>query len=298
MRAHYALLLGVNVLIWGVFCTPLSAQTTNIRRVKGSHTMRLPDDMSRGRAEQLALDYARLDALAQAFGTELQGGIFTHLDDDTRRQVSGTQVNIARLVNGRWLEDLRKNINWDTRTGPTGLEFWLTVSVTGRAAPRERKAFPLSYQALRCPEASCATSRFVPGENLLMRVEATQAGYLQIFALVDDSVYRMLPYLQDPASSYALHADSSHLLFSPASATDIADAFTFTEVTDPVVYRLFLLCAPTAWESPQVAAAQSLGHGIRPAGQPRDPFYAWLTQTLVAHADLDLYTLDLEVLPH
>lgn len=232
----FVLLLGFSMLA--------SAQGTV--RVQASYTYYVPENVTLEEAKLIALDRAKLQAIADEFGTVVSQSNTTFVSN--RNGESG--VNLFSLggseVRGEWIETIGKpqyHISYEQTT------LVVQVSVSGRI--REIKAAQIAFTAkVLCngTDLKYERSDFRSGDDLYLFFQSPSDGYLAVYLLDDRTqiVYCLLPYKHSKASVVAICHDIPYLFFSANHAgtamSEEVDEYTMTcngEVESNTIYVIF-----------------------------------------------------------
>lgn len=214
---HPTQLLGIIFLSFVLFI-PFYTWAQKPREVKetGTCKMRIEKSMSEAEAERICIQRAKIDAIEKAFGQTVFQGNSTFIQNKNTGEKTESQ-NIFNsisesLVNGEWLEDLKKPV---IEKEITKDYTWIIATVEGRI--REIRSIPVTFKSfpLSCANASCEQLVFKDGQDLYMYFKAPQKGYVAIFADVptEGKTYRLLPYKYTSNMSYPVEADKEYIFF-------------------------------------------------------------------------------------
>lgn len=206
------------ILLAGLLASVASAQKP--RRVSGKAALRMEDAYCIGDARRVVLNDAKFDALAREFGVLMVKGTSSQLSSSQQgNQFSSSSTLQSKdnsLVKGVWLEDEKTELRWELREQ----ELWLVAEVSGKAREIATEGqVAIETGLLRCTEhpEACDTHEFKEGNNLYMRFQSPQDGYLAVYMEEDNQVYQLLPYPAmkgDLLNHLPVAHDEQHILFS------------------------------------------------------------------------------------
>ncbi|MFY0688421.1 MAG: hypothetical protein JXQ90_14700 [Cyclobacteriaceae bacterium] len=199
----------VLIFVLGLFVT--SNAQTKTQRVSGEHRMRIESYMSVDRATDQALEQARINALADAFGTKVSQSTMTRIETSNTNTNTRFSTLANSMVNGIWLEDLQEP---KVEIINEGSDRWLEVSVVGRARYNEKVAVDFEVMSLKCREKGCATQDFKEGETVFLYFNSPVDGYLSVYIDDETNCQMLLPYQNERTNSMKIEADTEYILFS------------------------------------------------------------------------------------
>lgn len=198
------------LLIALVFPTLLFAQE---RKVEGEYTYYTPQDVSIETAKATAIEQARVQALADAFGTIIDETVLT-----TRKNENGkSSVNMLALgestVKGEWLNDTH-----DPETTISYEDNFLIVTAHVWGMARELESAPIDIAVKVLKNGTLdrfEDDQFRNGDELYISFQTPAKGYLAVY-LMDDKgdAYCMLPYAGDVDGMFQVKANNPYVLFS------------------------------------------------------------------------------------
>ncbi len=235
------------MLLIAVFPALLFAQE---RRVEGEYTYYAPQDVSLEAAKITAVEQARIQALAEEFGTLIDETILT-----TRKNENGeSSVNIMAIgestVKGEWLKDTSSpEISVSYEDG----FLMVKAHVWGVARSIESVPVDIAVKVLKngtLDRYECRGEQFRNGDELFLSFKTPASGYLAVY-LMDEKgdAYCMLPYSGDTDGKFEVKANKPYVLFSSNHAENgkICDEYVLT--TDKAVERdmLYVIYSPNAF---------------------------------------------------
>ena len=228
MSTFNALGRSICIILLLLFFTNLSAQKTV--KVCGEYAYIAPENVSLEQARQTALERAKLEALAEKFGTTVSAITSTVVEN------KGGKSNIDLLVlgeseaKGEWLETT-KEPKYDIFYEQGILT--VKVSVCGNARAIVGAGVDFSATVLKNgTDAKFKSDDFQDGDAIYLLFRSPTDGYLAVY-LVDETknvknAYCLLPYRNTPSGNTRIKAGKEYVFFSAQNA-DRNEAATVDE---------------------------------------------------------------------
>lgn len=245
------------------------------KKVTTAYTYFAPENVSLEEAKQTALQRAKIQAIAEEFGT-----IVTQSNATVIKNANGqSEINLHSLgttdVKGEWLKTEGKpeyKIAYE--------EGMLSVSVRLTGIIREIVNAPIDFQAkLLCngTEDKFEQSTFRNGDDLYLSFLSPVDGYLTVY-LTDakETAYCLLPYRSEGQGSVAVKANQRYLFFSaaavPPSEQGYVDEYTMTCENDNERNQIYIVFSPRLFTK----ATDQAGHELQPRELSGETFREWL----------------------
>ena len=206
------------LLVVGCLLTlPVSAQ--KVKTVVGVYEYRAPKNITMEEAERIALERAKLQAIADEFGTIVSQSNFTAINNTN----GASEVDFFSLggseVKGEWIETLGEPDI--VRSFDEDGAFIVRVTVKGRV--REITNARVDFQAkVLCNGTDLKFERndFRSGDDLYLYFKSPADGYLNVYLLdeVSQTVYCLLPYRNSGQGAMKVHHDVPYIFFSKDKA--------------------------------------------------------------------------------
>lgn len=231
----------VCVVLWMVLLPLiLSAQ---VRKVSGTYTYYGDPNQSVKEVRAAAIEHARVQALANEFGTLLtQNTIQQEGIIDGKERSDFMQLNAAE-VKGEWLEDLKEPeiLREELANGVLVIE----ARVSGRARAISSEAVDFEVMTLRNgTEKRFADTRFKEGDDMYLYFRAPADGYVAAY-LVDEQqqAFCLLPYSGDGDGQQPVEHGKEYVFFSPQHQYD---------VSSHIIDEMSMTCADESFEHNQL----------------------------------------------
>ncbi len=222
---------------------PLTLCAQRVQKVCGEYTYYAEGNQSSNDAKRAALEAAKLQAIANEFGT-----VITQSNVQKETSVNGEENSYfsqlsASEVKGEWMEDIGE---------PTYeisfVQDMLVVKckVCGRAREISNEAVDFTATILRNGmEAKFADANFRNGDDMFLLFQSPADGYVAVY-LIDETptAYCLLPYMGNSKGQQAVKHNEEYVFFSPAKASkgEQVDEYTLTcsnEIERNQVYVIF-----------------------------------------------------------
>lgn len=238
----FTMKLQLTFLICMVFSLPLCAQ--RIQKVCGEYTYYAEANQSLNDAKRAALEGAKLQALANEFGTVIsQSNAQKEKLEDGKESSYFFSLN-ASEVKGEWIEDVGEP-TYET----SFVQDMLVVKckVCGKARELSNEAVDFTATVLRNgTEAKYADVGFRSGDDMFLLFRAPIDGYVAAY-LIDETptAYCLLPYIGDADGQQPVKHGEEYIFFSPDKAGKAAgkvDEYTLTcssEIERNQIYVIF-----------------------------------------------------------
>ena len=222
----------------------------SVINVSGDYTYYAPNNISIEQAKQIALERARLQCLAEEFGTVVNQSHSTLIrtsDDDTEVShfsLGGTEVK------GEWLGDWKKPI-YQIRYDEVNECNIVYVKVFGKARAISSSKIDVSAKIL-CNGVTLRHEReqLYEGDQLFVSFLSPVAGYLCMY-LVDEeaNAYCLLPYESSSTGSQPIAANKQHVFFSKqlSENPDEVDEYVMSCMHDGEANVLYIIYSPNVF---------------------------------------------------
>ncbi len=206
------------LLLFGI--VPVIAQ--RVETVRGEYSYHAPENISLERAKQIAVERARLKAMADIFGTKISQTNISTISSKNDRSENTFQSLGSSEVKGDWLEDI------DTPEIAIRYEssmLVVTAKVHGKVRERVNADIDLQIKVL-CNGVE--SSNFKDRDQLAVDFKTPVKGYLSIY-LSDDNAsmaFCLLPYDNEGGKIRYLKHNVNYTLLSPKDSVYPSDKET------------------------------------------------------------------------
>lgn len=198
------------LILFLAFCTTASAQKAVT--VSGEYTYHPPENVSLEQAKRTAVERARLEAIAGAFGTDVSQTNTVAVTSVDEKSSTTFNSSGATEVRGEWVADTKEP---EITIGYEGGMLVVAAKVWGKVREKTKAAVELSIRIL-CNGVE--SERFCNNDKLSIRFKSPVKGFLSVY-LVDDNVrmaYCLLPYENEDGMAREVRNNAEYTLLSSA----------------------------------------------------------------------------------
>ncbi len=281
-------------LIMLITFTCLATLPTNVKTVSGEYTFYGDGSHSPAECRRLALEGARLQALAKEFGTIITQDVY---QQETVTQ-SGESLYFSSLnateVKGEWLGDDGEPV-YETSMDDDG-HIIVKCTVRGKARAISNEAADFDSRILRNgKEVRFADTRFRDGDDMYLYFKSPIDGYLAVYLLgADHTAYRLLPYSEDSKGEVKVRHSKEYVFFDASQTyfpSIAVDEFSFT-ATQPVERnRVYVVFSPVKFS----IRADSRQDTQLPPQLSEDEFSRWLTDSRRRDSKMGVKVMHIEI---
>ena len=265
-----------------------------IRTVKGVYTFYGERSHSPEDCRRLALEGARIAALAKEFGTTVSQAL---ISDET---INGDKENTffrsmsETEVRGEWIEDVGQPA-YTMHMEDDGT-IVVTCTVQGRAREISNNAPDFTATVLRNgADSRYADTRFRSGDDMKLLFQSPVDGYLAVYLVGDDdTAYTMLPYSTSADGSVKVKHGKEYVFFDNArgdSSHGEVDEMQLVTDADVEHDRFYIVFSPKVF----VKANDSFSGDSLPRSLPLSDFRKWLSKVRKNDPSLGVKTIDITI---
>ena len=271
-----------------------------MKTVEGECVYHAPENVSPEQAKFTAVERAKIQALATAFGTIVsQSNTMStiNLNGESTRDflsISGSDVK------GEWIEDLSEpkiQVNYEA-----GM-LVVTAKVKGKAREILSSGVDFTTKVLRNgKEDKFESDDFKNGDDLFLAFQTPTDGFLAVY-LVDaaNTAYCLLPYQNQTSGIYPVKANQRYLFFSPeeASPTERAmvDEYVMTCEGQIEYNRIYVIFSRNQFTKATDSESTKQIEGY--AGAPRElsykNFQTWLSKCMKYDTEMNMKMIPISI---
>lgn len=284
------------LLLFPVFMlSPLTGLAQKNIKVSGEYIYHAPKNLSPIQAERIAIQRARLQALADFFGTKMHDITVTTLQSSDGKSDINLQKATESSIKGEWIADERK-----PEVEFIGYEDGMMVfkaRVWGVAREIEEDNIHLDAKLLRnAPDVRNESYEFTDGDDIFVYFQSPIDGYLSIY-LVDENRQANLiyPYRHEQGcSALSVKGGKEYYLFSQEMAGDkgLVDEYQIQAVESLAYNDFFILFSTRAFNVCSIQDEKQNRNENRCI--PYDTFQHWLAKTRTT--DLQMKVVQIPIL--
>ena len=281
------------IILLFICITNLSAQKAE--RICGEYTYIAPENVSLEQARQVALERAKIEALAEKFGTTVSQSNATVIENTNGNSDVRFLSFGGSEVKGEWIEttsEPKYTVSYES-----GM-LVVKVSVCGKAREIVGARIDFTAKVLKNgTDARFESDNFRDGDAIYLLFRSPTDGYLAVY-LVDESktAYCLLPYMNAPSGNTRIKTGKDYVFFSERHA-DKAEAAIVNEyvlTTNKAAEQNFLYVIFSPHEFTK-ANDQTKGATL-PRELRYEDFQQWLAKNRTRDKDMKVETKGLTVI--
>ena len=270
------------VRIWGlcviVSMIALSSFAQKVQVVYGTCTYYAPLSQSVDEAKRTALERAKIQALADEFGTNIMQRNVTNVANTQM----GSAIDFKSLslseVKGEWIETIGEPTYEDIVVKDNMLV--VSVKVKGKARRINSANVDLDLRVLRNgTDLKFQSLQFQNGDDIYLYAKSPIDGYMTVYLYVESEnmVYCLLPYTSSSLGAYRVEHDVPYCFFSIKEACgdkgDV-DEYVMTTAKEVEYNDLYIVFSPNEFYKSNMIA----GGGNLPRKIPFHDYQEWLSK--------------------
>lgn len=256
----------------------LATDAQSIKKVEAEYTYYAPENVSLEEAKRTALHRAKIEALANEYGTIVSQSNTTRVEN-TNGQSSIDFLSIGESeVRGEWIETIGEpqyEISYEQ-----GM-LVVKVSVKGKAREIASASIDLKIKVLRNgTDDKFENDEFRDGDDLYISFQSPASGYIAIYLVdADGNAFCLLPYRSQESGQYAVKANQRYVFFSAKDATaelrPYVDEYTMTCSRTSETNQIYVVFSP----QPFTKAADTVNSSTLPRELNFRDFQQWLSKS-------------------
>lgn len=286
-------------ILFSIFALLLPLATVRAQKtqkVSAEYTYYAPSTVSVEEAKHIALDRAKIQALADAFGTILSQNNTTVISNNNGQSESRFFSLGGSEVKGEWIETIGEpnyTINYQQEM------LVIKVKVEGRAREFVNAGVDVITKVLRNgTELKFENYEFRSGDDMYLYFKSPIDGYLTVY-LSDETtakVYCLLPYKSSVEGAYSIEQNKEYVLFSIVHALPqekaLVDEYTMTCERDIEYNNIYVLFSPNQFTK---ANSNDPDNKLLPRELNYNDFQKWLVKNRKRDNQLTLIKLPISV---
>lgn len=267
------------------FASAVMAQRT--KKVRAEYTYHAPENISLEEAKRIALERAKLQAIADEFGTVVSQSNTTLVSNRNGESSTDFFSLGGSEVKGEWIETI----------GEPGYEIayeqgMLVVKAIVSGRIREIVSAEIDIKAeVLCngTDLKFARTDFKNGDDLYLYFQSPVDGYLAVYLLdeVSQMVYCLLPYKSSSEAVAPIEHDTAYIFFSAAHAGDkahLVDEYTMTCTRSVERNTLYVVFSPNEFAKANSNNVEEL----LPQELSFEEFQKWLSKGRVRDKEMSV----------
>lgn len=219
-------------------------------KVSGEYTYYAPVTVTLDQARQIALDRAKIQLIADEFGTIVSSTNVTRIAN-----INGTSdIQMTTLgeseVKGEWIETIG---NPKYEIGYENDMLYVKVSISGKIREIVSASIDIKTKLLRNgTEDKFESEEFRSGDDMYLSFQSPIDGYLTVYLFDgDDTVFCLLPYQNQSTGQIPIKANTPYIFFSTEHTKDIpahlVDEYVLTSSNEIELNRMYVIFSPNSY---------------------------------------------------
>lgn len=263
-------------------------------KVSGEYTYYAPLNVAPNVAKETAIEKAKLQALADTFGTLIDMHSTSVVQNDNGKSNSNFLSLGESTVKGEWLGDTKEpevQMNFSDEFMIVNAKVW------GRAREIVSARIDINAKLLKNTSNVYDEDQFRHGENIYLSFKSPAKGYLAVYLMDEDGIADcLLPYSDDEDGQFMVKANKSYLLFSEDNAEkgESCQEYVLTCAKGDLVQNMvYIIFSPNKFtkandeESDKTVYVNGKYEKL-PSGLPFTEFQNWLLKCRRADKDMQV----------
>jgi len=264
-----------------------------IKTVEGEYLYHAPENVTIEQAKRTAVERAKIQALADEFGTIVSQSSTTSIANINGESSTNVLVLSGSDVKGEWIEDLgepKVQVNYE------GDMLVVTAKVKGKAREILSAGVDFTSKILRNgKEDKFESDDFKNGDDLYLAFQTPAKGYLAVYLVdAENMAYCLLPYRNQTDGIYPVNANQRYLFFCPEEAPEgeraLVDEYALTCERQMEYNYIYVIFSRNQFTKANDAASNKQIDGY--AGAPRElsyeDFQKWLSKCMKHDAEMNM----------
>lgn len=236
------------LLLFGMILSCVSLFAQKVKTVSAEYTYFAPETMSVEEAKRTALDRAKIQAIADEFGTIVSRTTTTVISNNNGNSDSQFFAIGGSDVKGEWIETIGEpvfEINFQDHL------LVVKCKVKGKAREINRAVIDVVAKPLKNgTDLRFEAYDFRDGDDLYLYFRTPVDGYLSVYLLdeANQTVYNILPYRRQSETAVNVKANKEYIFFSKKHADkterNLIDEYTLTAESVREYNTLYILFSP------------------------------------------------------
>ena len=271
-----------------------------IKTVEGEYLYHAPENVTIEQAKRTAVERAKIQALADEFGTIVSQSSTTSIANINGESSTNVLVLSGSDVKGEWIEDLgepKVQVNYE------GDMLVVTAKVKGKAREILSAGVDFTSKILRNgKEDKFESDDFKNGDDLYLAFQTPAKGYLAVYLVdAENMAYCLLPYRNQTDGIYPVNANQRYLFFCPEEAPEgeraLVDEYALTCERQMEYNYIYVIFSRNQFTKANDAASNKQIDGY--AGAPRElsyeDFQKWLSKCMKHDAEMNMKKIPITI---
>ena len=227
---------------------PFGSFAQKVQTVEGEYLyINVPENQSLEVSKRIAVERAMINALAEAFGTDLSQAAATTVKNSNGQSDVTTIAVGTTNVKGEWLEHTREP-KIDPPFYQQGM-LCIKAHVWGRAREITSASIDIDARILRNGiETKFESDSFRNGDDMYLYFHTPTKGYLTVYLVdTEQQAFCLLPYMRDESGRVVVKNNVEYIFFSEQTATEnknLVDEYTLTCDSGVEINDIYIIFSP------------------------------------------------------
>jgi len=263
------------IILLCIFCLSVSAQ--KVKKVEAEYTYYAPENVTPEQARRTALERAKIQALADEFGTIVSQYNTTRMENTNgQTELDFTSIGGSE-VKGEWIETIGEPKFDITFEGNM-----LVVKVRVKGKAREIVSAQIDYVAKVLRNGTTdqfENSSFNSGDGLYLSFQSPVKGFLAVYLVdADRRASCLLPYQSDETGIYSVAPNHRYVFFNmkeaPMEERSMVDEYYLTCSSSMEYNQIYVIFSPNSF----VKAVDEFSKAGLPRQLSYEDFNKWLVK--------------------
>lgn len=255
----------------------VSVHAQKLKTIEGEYTYHAPENVTLEQAKMTALDRAKIQALAEEFGTIVSQYNTTIVENQNEQSNIDFSSIGGSEVKGEWIETTGEpiyNIMYE------GDMLVVSVKVKGKAREITSAGIDIKVHVLKNGiEDKFESAEFDSGDDLYLSFVSPVSGYLAVYLIdADNQAFCLLPYQGQTDGHYSIRANQRYIFFNKqtvqSSEHSLVDEYIMTCESPSENNYIHIIFSPNSFTK---AVDENLTEGL-PRQLTAKEFNEWLVK--------------------
>jgi len=256
---------------------PTTVFAQKVKTVEGEYTYYAPENVTLEEAKRIALDRAKIQALADAFGTIVSQSNATRVENSNGESTTDFLSIGGSEVKGEWIETIgepKYEIFYEQNM------LVVKVFVKGKARKIVSAAIDIKVKILRNgTDDKFESDEFRSGDDLYISFQSPVSGYVAVYLIdADNNAFCLLPYRNQENGQFPIKANQRYVFFSikdaPTELRPYVDEYTMTCSRTSETNQIYIIFSP----NPFVKASDTSSNDLLPRELSFADFHKWIAK--------------------
>ena len=271
----------------------VSAQ--NVKTLSATYTYYPPETMSMEDAKRTAYERAKIQAIADEFGTIVSQTNITNISNANENPNINFQSIGASEVKGEWIEDVETpQYIIQYIDGSLVIE----VKVKGKAREFKGNRYECSARILRSKDDKNETTQFNDGDQFVVSFQSSVNGFLVVYLLDGDGVAScLLPYSMQPEPNMPIKANVKNILFDRSVNKEnyVDEYFLTCSSQGPENNQIYVIFSSNRFSKAIDSKKESDESILLPRELSEREFHKWLAKCRRRDPDMQMITKSITI---